>query len=89
MKYLTLTLRACFSSYTSCYEKDSANWFVERYLSDEGAYIICRKLMSLIYLPLAAVQAEYDQLCCQLPEDDKELLNLFEYYKSTWLLHGI
>ena len=60
-----------------------------RYLSDEGTYIICRKLMSLIYLPLPAVQAEYDQLCCQVPEDDKELLNLFDYYKSTWLLHGI
>ena len=49
-----------------------------RYLSDEGTYIICRKLMSLIHLPLAAVQAEYDQLCCQVHEDDKELLNMFD-----------
>ena len=59
-----------------------------RYKNDNGTQIVCRKLMSLIFLPTVCVVKEFNDLV-DMHSNDPDLLVLFNYYKTTWLSNSV
>ena len=83
-----VNLRGCSFHQMQCVYRRVVNLGLQnRYENDDGTKLFVKKLMSLIYLPIAHVRSQFEAL--KNSTEDPLLNDLCEYYSDTWLENSV